>query len=90
MRLGGQRRQRFRAFGQISRLVKNPAFKREDLIGAYAISVRTHRAHRKRLGFGQPEGQIFKRSVASEMVIFEPALIDLRRDGLRFQSRGQE
>ena len=87
MRLPGQRSQRLRAFSQIARLVKDLAFKREGLIGADAVSVRTHRANRERLGFGQLDRQIFERSVAGEKPIFKPALVDLGRDGLRFQSR---
>ena len=87
MRLAGQRGQRLRTFGQIPRLVEDPAFERERLIGADAVSVRTHRANRERLGFSQFDRQIFKRPVAGEISIFKSALVDLRRDGLRFQSR---
>ena len=87
MRLAGQRSQRLRAFGQIPRLMEDRAFKRERLIGADAVSVRTHRANRERLGFGQLDRQIFERPVAGEIPIFKAALVHLRRDGLRFQSR---
>ena len=87
MRLPGQRSQCLRAFGQIARLVKDPAFERKRLIGANAVSVRTQRANRKRLGFSQLDRQIFKRPIACEIPIFKAAFVDLRRDGLRFQSR---
>jgi|ERR1700722_4353883 hypothetical protein len=40
MRLPGQRSQRLRAFRQIARLMKDPAFERKRLIGADAVSVR--------------------------------------------------
>ena len=72
MRLAGQRGQRLRPFGQVAGLVKNPAFERERLIGADAMGVRTRRANRKRLGFGQLDGQIFKRPIAGEIAIFSP------------------
>ena len=54
MRLAGERRQRC-ALNQIARLVKDPAFERERLIGADAIGVRTLRADGKRLGLRQLE-----------------------------------
>ena len=87
VRLPGQRSQCLRAFDQIARLVKDPAFERKRLIGADAVSVRTHRANRERLGLSQLDRQIFKRPVAGEIPIFKAALVDLRRDGLRFQPR---
>ena len=90
MRLAGQCGQCFRPFGQIARLVKNPAFERERLIGTDAVSVRTQRANRERLGFGQLDGQILKRPVAGEIPIFESALVDLGRDALSLQSRRRE
>ncbi len=60
MRLAGQRGQCLRPFDQIARLVKDPAFERENLISPDAVSVRTHRANRERLGFGQFDRQIFE------------------------------
>ena len=87
MRLPGQRSQRLRALGQIPGLMEDRAFERKRLIGADAVSVRTHRADRERLGFGQLDRQIFKRPIACEIPIFKAAFVDLRRDGLRFQSR---
>ena len=90
MCLARQRGQRLRPVGQIPRLMEDPALKRERLIGADAVSVGTHRANRERLGFGQLDRQIFERPVAGEIPIFESALVDLGRDGLRFQSRRPE
>ena len=87
MRLAGQRGQRLRPFGQIAGLVKNPAFERERLIGADAIGMRPLTADRKRLGLRQLRGQIFERSTAGQISIFNRALVDLGRDGLGFQPR---
>ena len=51
--------------------MEDPAFERERLIGADAVSVRTHRADCERLGFGQLHSQIFKRAAAGEIAIFD-------------------
>ena len=68
--------------------MEDPAFERERLIGADAVSVRTLRADRESLGPRQFDGDIFKRAAAGEIPIFERALVDLRRDELSVQSRG--
>ena len=88
MRPAGERRQRLRAFDKIARFVEDPAVKRQRLIGADAVSVRTFRADCESLRLRQFDGDIFKRAPLGEMPIFERALVNMRRDRLSLQSRG--
>ena len=76
-----------KAGGPVSRRTADAMF---VMVGADAVSVRTIRADRKRLGLGQFGGEIFERAAAGQIPIFERALVDLRRDGLNVQSRRRQ
>ena len=91
MRPAGERGQRFRRFGEIMRLVEDPAFERERLIGADAIGVRTLCADGERLRARQLESHAFERAAGRQVSVFDRALVDLGGDGARVQSsRRQE
>jgi hypothetical protein len=87
MRLPGQRSQRLRAFGQIPRLMEDPTFEREGLIGADAVSVRTFGADRQRLRLGQLQSDVFKRAATCKIPIFDSALVEIRGYTFSVQSR---
>ena len=53
MRLAREFGERSRSLGEIARFVEDPAFERERLIGAQAISVRPQRADGERFGLRQ-------------------------------------
>ena len=90
MRLAGERGQRLRRLGEIAGLVEDPAFERERLIGADAVSVRTLRADGESLRPRQLNGHTFERSATREIPIFERALVDFGRDALSVQSRRRQ
>jgi hypothetical protein len=74
------------SLAEIARLVEDPAFERERLIGAETIGLRSQSTDGERFGAGQLDRQTFQRPAASEKPTFESPLVDIGADNFSVDS----